>query len=913
MGDNGKVRLVRCPKCENLLPELANYAVYQCGGCGAVLRAKNENHGEEGSSEKSEDEERLGGVPAKSENSSDKGMVDVSDTDVKRNSDPLSCCLTDSKKDEIAYAGSVGNESNVATDSWVTKTGLDTNKNRDALGEAVGKEQGEISSEFGRVGRFQKSGRMFDWKLGERRDMEGFRRNPRSDVEGVRFSTSNYPDEGPSNCNLDSSYTYGESSRNSNDPDGTNIKCLEQDRAELLRKLDELKDQLSHSCNVADKQKERVPLDGRVAPPDPYGGPETWFQNGSSASNRVPMQFSGSDKHVSGNHFPNHWPDLFPYTNRHEMAMDSFFPPVHNPNHNPGYGEPFGPEMLRRAPHQSQCQYPRQPFHPYFSGQYVDTNPNSFELYPPNTRFHQPSCTCLHCYDTLQRVSAPVPPPSLCNKRFPDVPNNPVMYHHKKPGAFGSLPHSSRTIIPPPSGASNPHRHTRWPSGFNSEMGGFARYHPRRVVLAAGPHYCRPIAGGAPFVTCYNCFEVLQLPKKLMLTVSNQQKIQCGACSAVINFAVINKKLVLSVHAQTKDIPMDVDGGSNKVMKDRALHFHGHMNMSSANFSSDDYDVSGYDFYSMDREPVSLSVDQHLNPNNVQKMGTFHSSSSSTSEDENVQEVKESCRQPPRAVVSPPPPGSPLQEHFDYSSNTHAVDRFGRGNRSSRSDQEKIKTSKAASRQNSLKDASVATEMDVSFNEYSNNGVSQDSGDASREDNQPRNKGGESFFANIIKKSFKDFSKSNQTDQRSRSNVSINGHLIPERVVRKAEKQAGPIQPGKYWYDFRAGFWGVMGGPCLGIVPPFIEEFNYPMPDNCAGGDTTVFVNGRELHKKDLDLLASRGLSTARDRSYIIEISGRVLDEDTGEELDSLGKLAPTVEKAGHGFGMKAPKSAHNQ
>ncbi|KAJ6712601.1 EXTRA-LARGE G-PROTEIN-LIKE [Salix purpurea] len=35
-----KVRLVHCPKCENLLPELADYSVYQCGGCDAVLRAK---------------------------------------------------------------------------------------------------------------------------------------------------------------------------------------------------------------------------------------------------------------------------------------------------------------------------------------------------------------------------------------------------------------------------------------------------------------------------------------------------------------------------------------------------------------------------------------------------------------------------------------------------------------------------------------------------------------------------------------------------------------------------------------------------------------------------------------------------------------------------------------------------------
>lgn len=77
-------------------------------------------------------------------------------------------------------------------------------------------------------------------------------------------------------------------------------------------------------------------------------------------------------------------------------------------------------------------------------------------------------------------------------------------------------------------------------------------------------------------------------------------------------------------------------------------------------------------------------------------------------------------------------------------------------------------------------------------------------------------------------------------------------------------------------------------------MQPSIEEFNYPLPENCAGGTTGVFVNGRELHQKDLELLAGRGLPLDRDRSYIIDISGRVFDEDTGEELDSLGKLAPT-------------------
>nr|CAD1839907.1 unnamed protein product [Ananas comosus var. bracteatus] len=33
-------RLVKCPKCRNLLTEFANVPVYKCGGCGATLRAK---------------------------------------------------------------------------------------------------------------------------------------------------------------------------------------------------------------------------------------------------------------------------------------------------------------------------------------------------------------------------------------------------------------------------------------------------------------------------------------------------------------------------------------------------------------------------------------------------------------------------------------------------------------------------------------------------------------------------------------------------------------------------------------------------------------------------------------------------------------------------------------------------------
>ncbi|XP_022764240.1 protein ENHANCED DISEASE RESISTANCE 4-like [Durio zibethinus] len=40
-GTTPKVRLVRCPKCRLVLPEVADFPVYKCGGCDTILVAKN--------------------------------------------------------------------------------------------------------------------------------------------------------------------------------------------------------------------------------------------------------------------------------------------------------------------------------------------------------------------------------------------------------------------------------------------------------------------------------------------------------------------------------------------------------------------------------------------------------------------------------------------------------------------------------------------------------------------------------------------------------------------------------------------------------------------------------------------------------------------------------------------------------
>ncbi|KAK6918247.1 putative zinc-ribbon domain, plant [Dillenia turbinata] len=936
MAEAAKLRLVRCPKCENVLPEFPDYSVYQCGGCGAVLRAKAKKSGDNWS-EKS-DEEKISGDSEKSENLLSRGRVaitsDGSETDVK--SIGSSTTRVENgvvegeglKSDQMVSENNVNhdgkhkNVSKVLAEKWVHKSESDMSVDRTQLGDAsVVPEVEELKSEPANVSETQKSGTIADPGSGVRDEVQRFRRTRRASVDsGVRFLPAEYRDEGPSNYRKASNCRYGEQVPTRDDPDGSDanrVEYLEQDRAELLRKLDELKDQLTRSCNVPDNPKENAAPNRRAVPADPYAGSGPWFEDCTAGPNRAVVQYFMPEKHVPRPSYYEQYLEPLPINNRHDSGMHTYYHPKQVSNHISEYEDPFGPQMIRRAAHHTSGLYQQPLSHQYFPRQYLETDPDPFEPYTHNTIYHQPSCSCFHCYTKHRPDPAAAPPNALGNRRFPDAPNNPMSCPYENPGTLGPPNYNSRRANPHVLNSRESKAYTRLRNDPHYDIGSFVRPRPQRFAFTSSGRHCHPIAGGAPFITCHNCFQLLQLPNKALFMEKSGQKMQCGACLTTISFAVVNKKLVVSDHAELFPPGEDVDFISSKVVQGSNLRSCGHLNRASTNSYSYDYDNSGYEFHSMDKEPMLSTSGQAVNLSKVEEMHNLHSSTSSSLEDDSSpesfgtqKEVMNPVEVTKKAILSPPPPGSPLQEHFDYSSNNYAVNRFGKGNQSSRSDHEKAVPNRVTSRQNSLKEASLATEMEVSFNEYSNTGISQDSVEISREEEKPKtNKGGESFFVAIIKKSFGDFSKSSQVDH-GRSNVTVNGHRIPDRQIKKAEKQAGPIGPGQYWYDFRAGFWGIIGGPCLGIIMPFIEEFSYPLAENCAGGNTGVFVNGRELHQKDLDLLASRGLPTMRDRSYIIEISGRVLDEDTGEELAGLGKLAPTVEKVKCGFGMQVPKTS---
>jgi hypothetical protein len=88
-----------------------------------------------------------------------------------------------------------------------------------------------------------------------------------------------------------------------------------------------------------------------------------------------------------------------------------------------------------------------------------------------------------------------------------------------------------------------------------------------------------------------------------------------------------------------------------------------------------------------------------------------------------------------------------------------------------------------------------------------------------------------------------------------RRRVSFNGRalaLAEEALLAQLEQRFQLRLPdGAYWYDARTGAAGAWGGPTAGFLPAGLR-LGGPMPADCSGGGTRVFINGRELHPRDV-------------------------------------------------------------
>ncbi|CAM8977475.1 unnamed protein product [Rhodiola kirilowii] len=877
------VRLVRCPKCQNLLPELADYEVYQCGGCGAVLRAKVKEQEAEVLADRS-DEEKLG-VFSKSDGLSGKGMQqtleslsenevagrNVSDMDVESD-----CIAFKAKENFGGKTDKYLKSQSVKINDSGTKT--DPNVSASELGNV---EVEQLLNYFGDVSLTQRSEDIPNWQ-GEMSEHCGL---PKGENEGGRsLNYKNYQDEGPSNYFSDTS--YGNNAKPGKDTDGFNmpkrIGSLQKDRAELLHMMEELRYKLRRSGNLGVNIREKNPIDQNAAHQGPNRSSTSGMFNKNAAAQDTDMQHGFMpDKPLNSPYYYSHHHPQYPHAGRQGMGVSNphLFPYGHNDM--PGYGN-YIESRIMGGPFltPSHCEH-QVPHLPYVHRQAFAPYPTRCAPSSTNGLLHPSVCGC---YSDHYRVPQPDYPDGT---RFCDTHNNPMVYPRNIPGPPqpGFNLKSSGTS----SSLHGPSARTRLDDDMTCYTHGFVRQRKQKEALAKGRRYCQPIASGAPFIICRSCSKLLQLPKRTFSITSKRQKLCCGACSTVMDCALINKKFTVS--GETKKLVKETSPCLDKVT-DEGISSEILRWEDKTNSVTDDFDSSNHECQAVNGKPPVLTNGLDLTSNETQGSQSLPRSSPASFEGMEFSGVAS-------------PNGSPVQDQLGHSFNANVTSRVWKGSQSTRSDHDKVIIKDRISRQNSLNETSSTAQIEeVSFNVYSKAQVSEKSDpETQRNDPVRTNKG--SSFAGVIKKRLKGLSRSNHSADSREGNITINGCKIPDRLVKKAEKLAGPIQPGNYWYDFRAGFWGVIGGPCLGIIPPFIEEFNCPMLANCSSGATGVFVNGRELQQIDLDLLACRGLPTARGRSYVIEISGKVFDKDSGEVLDGLGKLAPTIEKVKHGFGMK--------
>ncbi|EOY24965.1 Uncharacterized protein TCM_016413 isoform 4 [Theobroma cacao] len=792
MAEESQVRFVRCFKCKSLLQELREYSFYKCGSCGAVLQAKKKEPASNGFLDKPIEEKGRGGCE-EVDSQLDKGgsLRSASETEIcgvegisrrkertfgekSMNFNSVSArinkenvYLGDDKKVRehkhehnraekgVGYVDNYMPSSKNPVNNWAQRDDQDMNMNRS---KSVNSSRGSKVEDYSpKLANFAGSLRLkgvTDMRGVDRDGFGGFyKRSLRTIDEQDRFSVYRYPDEGPSNYRYGSAYGYHKPVKSFGYLDVPSV-IKKFDRTQLLKELDELKDQLLQ------RPRDMVPSDNIIASSDPLGGS---IGNKSSAHHR-----SAQYPHVSELTYLNH---SSMNDDDHVQNYGKFHPASkHVRRKIPGCGDSLSPCMHRRW-HQQVTHYHHQHRTYGYSSRHNEDLLASYPN-PDETLYHLPSCSCLHCSDKNLKGPLQVPP-DFSKRRFLKDPCNSNFNHYVNSDGVQQhyLP---RTAQCPLVNFQDSPVHV-WPSDIDSDIDGFGRRCPRRVVLACrDKQICHPIANGAPFITCHKCLALLKLPRKFRKTMKNDQRLRCGACSTAIVFEM-EKRLINSVPGNPKRRPTEAEQKSSELLNVGHLSSHGCFNAGATIPSSRNVEHSGYD----------------------------QTSSKDVESPDNVIDWKDSPgspEQPSSYDVCPAVSSLPFQDQVSNPSSNQAVSGSRKGNRTKLAQEEKVILLKNASQVVSEKNAPVATEVEVSFSGYLNSSSSKDTLQASKEENQLKlHKGSKSFLVGLIKKSFRDCSRSNDNIKNERPNVLVNGQDMSDSAVRKAEKQAGPIRPGNYW------------------------------------------------------------------------------------------------------------------
>ncbi|XP_031373865.1 protein ENHANCED DISEASE RESISTANCE 4-like isoform X2 [Punica granatum] len=153
--------------------------------------------------------------------------------------------------------------------------------------------------------------------------------------------------------------------------------------------------------------------------------------------------------------------------------------------------------------------------------------------------------------------------------------------HHLGYSHLGHLPRArqlSEPLLPPPFRNMSIHGpgrrnlyspYSSWPSSPQPYMGSefsvgsndpsyefqkLRKYYREREENLLKRHL-RPIGKAAPFVTCYHCSKILQLPEDSLIFRKRYHRVRCGACSMVLKFSLENGNCVLPYELEAHGPP----------------------------------------------------------------------------------------------------------------------------------------------------------------------------------------------------------------------------------------------------------------------------------------------------------------------------------------------------------------------
>lgn len=68
-------------------------------------------------------------------------------------------------------------------------------------------------------------------------------------------------------------------------------------------------------------------------------------------------------------------------------------------------------------------------------------------------------------------------------------------------------------------------------------------------------HHLRPMAGGAPFITCYYCLKLLQIPAEFLLLKRRCNQLKCGHCSKILEFSLESRTHIVPYAHRAAELP----------------------------------------------------------------------------------------------------------------------------------------------------------------------------------------------------------------------------------------------------------------------------------------------------------------------------------------------------------------------